>query len=83
VLEVWQSGDPIGELCAYLDAHGFFAAGADGIVADVFLAYGASDGLRRLPFQAPPEPCPLPLAACRIRPARSRTKAPSRAPPER
>ena len=69
MLEVWESGDPVGELCAYLDERGFFAGGADDAVADVFLASGASDGLRRVPLAAPPEPCPLPLAACRIRPA--------------
>ncbi|HET9545964.1 MAG TPA: chorismate-binding protein, partial [Gaiellaceae bacterium] len=69
MLEVWESGDPVGELCAYLDERAFFAGGAADAVADVFLAYGASDGLRRVPLAAPPEPCPLPLAACRIRPS--------------
>jgi len=69
MLEVWDSADPVGELCAYLEERRFFADGAGDVVADVLLAYRASDGLRRLPVAAPPEPCRLPLAACRIRPA--------------
>ena len=69
MLEVWDSADPVGELCAYLEERRFFAGGAGDVVADVLLAYRASDGLRRLPVAAPPEPCRLPLAACRIRPA--------------
>jgi para-aminobenzoate synthetase component 1 len=47
---------------------GFFAGGADGLVADLYLGYGLSSLLRRAPWPDPPEPCPLPLAACRIRP---------------
>jgi para-aminobenzoate synthetase component I len=31
--------------------------------ADVYLGYGLSDPLRREPWPAPPEPCPLPLLA--------------------
>jgi len=69
MLEVWEGADPVGELCAYLEERRFFADGERDVVADVLLAYRASDALRRLPVAAPPEPCPLPLAACRIRPA--------------
>jgi para-aminobenzoate synthetase component I len=43
--------------------------GRDGLVADLYLGYGLSETLRRSTAPAPPEPCPLPLAACRIRPA--------------
>jgi para-aminobenzoate synthetase component I len=42
----------------------------DGWVADVFLAYGLSEPLRRAPWAAPPEPCRLPLLAARTRPLR-------------
>lgn len=38
-----------------------------GLVADVFLAYGLSEPLRREPGHPPPEPCPLPLLAARVR----------------
>ncbi len=41
----------------------------DGLVADVYLGYGLAETLRREPWPAPPEPCPLPVAAARIRPA--------------
>src|SRR5439155_26813277 len=36
-----------------------------------FLGYGLSEPLRRAAVPAPPDPCPLPLLACRIRPARA------------
>jgi para-aminobenzoate synthetase component 1 len=52
-----------------LRAHGFFEGGADGLVADVFLGYGLSNGLRRDATPQPVEPCPLPRAAVRVRPA--------------
>jgi para-aminobenzoate synthetase component 1 len=42
-----------------------------GLVADVYLGYGLSEVLRRDPSPAPPEPCPLPLLACRVRPERA------------
>ncbi|HEY7003825.1 MAG TPA: chorismate-binding protein, partial [Gaiellaceae bacterium] len=47
---------------------GFFGGGAEGVVADVFLGYGLSARLRRGGWPDPPEPCPLPVAACRVRP---------------
>ena len=72
MLEVWDARDPLGEVERYLRSAGFFGGGASGVVADVFLAYRISDGLRRLPFPSPPEPCRLPLAACRVRPADER-----------
>jgi para-aminobenzoate synthetase component 1 len=40
-----------------------------GLVADVYLGYGLAAALRREPWPSPPEPCPLPLIAARIRPA--------------
>jgi para-aminobenzoate synthetase component 1 len=40
----------------------------DGLVADVFLAYGLSEPLRRTGAAPPPEPCPaLPLLAAHVR----------------
>ena len=52
----------------YLRAAGFFGGGTEGVVADLYLGYGLSSGLRRARHPDPPEPCRLPLAACRVRP---------------
>jgi para-aminobenzoate synthetase component 1 len=46
---------------------GFFEGGADGLVADLYLGYGLSHAIRRTAEPDPPEPCPLPPAAVRIR----------------
>jgi para-aminobenzoate synthetase component 1 len=40
----------------------------EGLVADVFISYGLSEMLRRASWPSPPEPCPLPLLAARVRP---------------
>ncbi len=48
-----------------------------GFVADLYLGYGLSQALRREQGAAPPEPCPLPLAACRVRPEWEPSPAPS------
>jgi para-aminobenzoate synthetase component 1 len=40
------------------------------------VAHRASDGLRRLPLEAPPEPCPLPAVACSIEPRAAAPSAP-------
>jgi para-aminobenzoate synthetase component I len=45
----------------------YLAGLAEGEVADVYLGYGLSQILRRDPSPPPPEPCRLPLLACRIR----------------
>jgi para-aminobenzoate synthetase component I len=50
-----------------LRREGFFEGGADGLVADLYLGYGLSRALRRTAVPDPPEPCPLPAAAVRIR----------------
>ena len=63
MLEVWAADDPLAEVEGYLRDAGFFGGGADGLVADVFLGYGSSRGLRRAPWPDPAEPCRLPLAA--------------------
>jgi para-aminobenzoate synthetase component 1 len=75
VLEVWSGDDPLAALEAYLDDAGLFRAGHD-LVADVFLGYGISRGLRRAPWPDPPEPCRLPLLAAHIRPRDERPPAP-------
>ena len=66
MLEIWASDDPLAELERYVEEDLF--DGPSERVADVFLAYRISDGMRRGVDASPPEPCRLPLAACRIRP---------------
>jgi para-aminobenzoate synthetase component 1 len=65
----------IPEVESALRAYGFLAGGAAGLVADLYLGYRLSDGLRRGPAPAPPEPCPLPAAAVRVRRADERPGA--------
>jgi para-aminobenzoate synthetase component I len=67
VLEVRQADGAFAAVEGYLRDAGFFAGGARGLVADVYLGYGLSTTIRRRAAPDPPEPCPLPLAACRIR----------------
>jgi para-aminobenzoate synthetase component I len=59
----------VSEVDRTLREAGFFEGGADGLVADVYLGYGLSRTLRRTTTPDPPEPCPLPPAALRIRSA--------------
>jgi para-aminobenzoate synthetase component 1 len=65
VLELHDPDGAFEALEAYLAAEGFW--GRTGVAADVFLGYGLSEPLRRKWVATPPEPCPLPLLACRIR----------------
>jgi len=67
VLELWQADGAFERIDGYLREAGFFAGGAARRRADVFLGYGLSHRIRRGPWPDPPEPCRLPLAACRIR----------------
>jgi para-aminobenzoate synthetase component I len=67
VLELHDPIDAFDALEDYLAAEGFW--GRNDLVADLYLGYGLSEPLRRTLVPAPPEPCPLPLLACRIRPA--------------
>ena len=69
MLELWTPDDAYARIEAYLRAAGFFGAGATGVVADLYLGYGLSATARRETSTVPPEPCALPLAAVRIRPA--------------
>ena len=59
----------LAEVEAALRGEGFFEGGVEGLVADVYLGYCLSAGIRRDTTPPPPEPCPLPPAALRIRPA--------------
>ncbi len=61
---------------AHLRSAGFFEGGAEDICADLYLGYGLARTLRRAPWPDPPEPCRLPLAACRVRPADEPPRAP-------
>ncbi len=54
-------------------AAGFLAGERQGHVAEVFLGYRLSESLRRTSTPSPPESCPLPAGAFRIR---SRTEVP-------
>lgn len=69
MLELWQADDAFAAIEEFLRDAGFLAGCDDGLVADLYLGYGLSDTLRRSGAPAPPEPCALPLAACRVRPA--------------
>ena len=65
MLELHDAEGAFAALEDYLAAEDFW--GRTGVVADLYLGYGLSDALRRTATSAPPEPCPLPLLACRIR----------------
>jgi para-aminobenzoate synthetase component 1 len=66
MLELRQPEGAFGAIEDYLRDEGFF--GTHGLVADLYLGYGLSQAIRRTAEPIPPEPCRLPLAACRIRP---------------
>jgi para-aminobenzoate synthetase component I len=67
VLELTSAEGALERIESYLRERGFFAPGGEGLVADLYLGYGLSDPLRRQRHSAPPEPCPLPLAAVAVR----------------
>jgi para-aminobenzoate synthetase component 1 len=71
MLELRQPEGAFGAIEDYLRDEGFF--GAHGLVADLYLGYGLSQAIRRSAAPIPPEPCRLPLAACRIRPLNVRS----------
>jgi para-aminobenzoate synthetase component 1 len=75
-LELFAADDAFRALEDYLDDAGFW--GADDLVAELYLGYGLSQAIRRSSAPPPPEPCPLPLVACRIGTCpQSRTRDPS------
>jgi para-aminobenzoate synthetase component I len=67
VLELHSPEGAFEQIEAYLRERGFFAPGGEGLEADLYLGYGLSESLRRTRAAAPPEPCPLPLAAVAVR----------------
>jgi para-aminobenzoate synthetase component 1 len=62
MLELYEADGAFEALEAYLAAELH-----EGLVADVYLGYGLGEPLRREPWPAPAEPCPLPLLAAHIR----------------
>jgi len=67
VLELYEPHGAFERVESWLREQGFFAPGGEELVADLFLGYGLSDVIRRHASPAPPEPCPIPLAACAVR----------------
>ena len=79
MLELHRAEGAFEALERYLESERF--RDRDGVVADLYLGYGLSEPLRRTAAPAPPEPCRLPLLACRIRsatPERASTRRPPR-----
>lgn len=66
MLELRSADGAFEALEAYLRDEGFFRGGDDARRAEVYLGYGLSRTLRRTAAPDPPEPCPLPLLACRV-----------------
>ena len=66
-LELHEADGAFERLEAWLRERGFFAPGGEGLVADLYLGYGLSPRSAASARAAPPEPCPLPLAACAVR----------------
>ena len=62
-----QELSSLADVEAFLRAERFFEEEPGAAAADVFLGYRLSQALRRTGTSAPPEPCPLPAAAVRIR----------------
>jgi para-aminobenzoate synthetase component I len=65
MLELHEAEGAFRALEAWLDDQAFRET-EDG-VADLYLGYGLAAAIRRETTPWPPEPCPLPLLACRIR----------------
>jgi para-aminobenzoate synthetase component 1 len=66
-IEIHDADGAFERIEAWLRERGFFAPGGEQLVADLYLGYGLSSTIRRERLAAPPEPCPLPLAACTVR----------------
>lgn len=67
LLELHEPDGAFRRVEEWLSERGFFRPGGEGLVADLFLGYGLSQSIRRLSSPPPPEPCRLPLAACKVR----------------
>jgi para-aminobenzoate synthetase component I len=68
MLELREAEGAFERIEAWLSEQGFFQPHGERLVADLYLGYGLSSTIRRRVTPAPPEPCPLPLAACVVRP---------------
>ena len=71
LLELHEPARAFERIESFLRERGFFEPGAEDLVADLYLGYGLSQTVRRETVPAPAEPCPLPLAACSVRTART------------
>jgi para-aminobenzoate synthetase component I len=67
VLELHEARGAFARIEDWLGGRGFFQPGAEGLSADLYLGYGLSETIRRRASPLPPEPCALPVAACRLR----------------
>jgi para-aminobenzoate synthetase component I len=74
VLELADAAAAPARIGEYLDEQRFWDR--DGVVAELYLGYRLSGPLRRTAVASPPEPCPLPAAACRIREERAPLRGP-------
>ena len=63
LLEIHEAVRAFERIESWLLERGFFAAGGESLVADLYLGYGLSETIRRTAGRTPSEPCPLPLAA--------------------
>jgi len=62
--------DPFAQVERFLQGHGFGTPDPPaGMLADLYLGYGLAASLAGVRVAQPPEPCPLPVAACQVRPA--------------
>jgi para-aminobenzoate synthetase component I len=68
MLELHEPEGAFERIDSWLREQGFFRPGGERLVADLYLGYGLSATIRRTTTPAPDEPCPLPLAACVVRP---------------
>ena len=68
LLEIHEAERAFERIESWLSERGFFAPGGESLVANLYLGYGLSETIRRTVSPVPPEPCPLPLAACAVRP---------------
>jgi para-aminobenzoate synthetase component 1 len=66
-IEIHDSERAFERIEDWLAEQGFFTPEGADLVADLYLGYGLSETLRRRHAASPPEPCPLPLAACSVR----------------
>ncbi len=66
-IELHEAEGALERIESWLRERGFFAPGGEDLMADLYLGYGLSSTIRRRHSPLPPEPCPLPFAACAVR----------------